>query len=100
ARVCHEANRVLQAINGEPVNPPWDEAPEWMQASTLNGVENILDNDATPEESHQNWMRERAAAGWIYGPVKDEAALTHPCMVPYDELPLEQQLKDHLFHSI
>lgn len=99
ARVCHEANRALQAINGEEVGPEWDDAPKWMRDSAEDGVTNIIAG-ATPRESHENWMRYRAADGWVYGEVKDESLKTHPCMVPYDDLPYSQRIKDSLFHGV
>jgi hypothetical protein len=32
--------------------------------------------------------------------VKDPEAKTHPCLVPYDDLPEYQQLKDRVFLAI
>ncbi len=29
----------------------------------------------------------RMAEGWTYGPVRDDAAKHHPCLVDYDSLP-------------
>lgn len=39
---------------------------------------------------------------WGYGDVKDPDATppTHPCIVPFDQLPREQQIKDALFRSV
>ena len=54
----------------------------------------------TPEESHENWRKVKDAEGWVYGPVKDAEAKTHPCMVPYEELPSAQIIKDHLFQAV
>jgi hypothetical protein len=47
-------------------------------------------------------MAEKVAAGWVYGEVKDPDAKppTHPCIVPFEELPPEQQFKDVLFKTI
>jgi hypothetical protein len=45
-------------------------------------------------------MQEKKAAGWIYGPVKDPEKKEHPCIVPYDQLPIEQRTKDYLFKAI
>lgn len=99
AEMCHEANRVIQRVLGEEVNPHWAEAPEELRRSALDGVHNALDG-ATPEESHQNWLAFKEKEGWTYGPVKDFAKKEHPCFVPYDELPGEQRLKDIVFTSI
>jgi hypothetical protein len=100
ARVTHEANRALQIIQGDPApSPPWDEAPEWQRASAIDGVNNALAG-ATPQESHEGWLRFKEDDGWTYGEVKDEAAKTHPCLLPYDQLPADQKIKDDLFLAI
>lgn len=102
ARICHEANRALQAVQADPgiaVAPPWDDCGAEMQASVIDGVQGVL-NGNTPEESHQSWINFKEAHGWVYGEVKDEVAKTHPCLVPYDQLPPSQQIKDGLFSAI
>lgn len=100
AEVCHEANRVLQRhLNEDAVSPRWAEAPEWQRESAIDGVRNARAG-ASPEESHLNWLEFKEKDGWVYGETKDEDAKTHPCMVPYDELPPEQRSKDALFTSI
>ena len=55
---------------------------------------------SAPSASHESWLVEKRAAGWKYGPVKDAEAWTHPCVVPYDDLPQEQRAKDYLFQAV
>jgi hypothetical protein len=45
-------------------------------------------------------MKEKLDAGWVYGEVKDAEKKTHPCLVPFSELPPFQQQKDSLFCGI
>ncbi len=100
ARVCHEANRALQLLLGDDaVSPPWDEAPEWQRESAVSGVREAVAG-ATPEQLHQLWCDFKVNDGWTHGPVKDAEAKTHPCLVPYEELPAGQKRKDHLFAAI
>jgi len=49
---------------------------------------------------HESWCDFKRADGWVFGEVKDAGAKTHPCLVPYAELPEEQKIKDHLFSAI
>lgn len=101
ARVCHEANRALCAALGDRSQRPWEDAPEWQVESAFNGVRFILDHpDAQPGDSHASWLAEKEREGWVWGPEKDEVTRTHPCMVPFEELPEEQRFKDVLFVAI
>ena len=101
ARVCHEANRAYcLAVTGE-WHHPWDQAPRWQKDSAIAGVTtHRMDRTLSPAESHAAWMKHKQADGWKYGPVKDEAKKEHPCMVPYDQLPPAQRVKDALFIAI
>ena len=101
ARICHEVNRAYCRGLGDESQPPWDEAPAWQKDSAILGVIAILDGSAsTPEEQHQSWYDTKAADGWVHGKIKDAEAKTHPCMVPYAELPPSQQAKDALFRAV
>lgn len=101
ASVCHEANRAYCLALGDTSQLPWTDAPEWQRVSAINGVQFHLDNPgSSPSASHENWLREKQATGWTYGPVKDVDAKTHPCYMPYDELPEAQRRKDALFIAI
>lgn len=96
ARVAHEVNRAYCATLGDNSQPPWDEAPDWQKISARKGVVGALGGN-TPAQSHEGWLAEKVATGWVYGPVKDPDAKTHPCMMPYDELPAGQRAKDSLY---
>jgi len=100
ARVAHEANRAYQIATGDPApSPHWEDAPDWQRDSAAEGVQHALDGE-TPEELHDRWAAHKAADGWVHGEVKDGAAKTHPCLVPYAELPEVQRVKDDLFAAV
>lgn len=103
AIVAHETNRIWCMVNGDDSQPVWDDAPEWQQESAIAGIQFHLDNpDAGDSASHDSWMKQKLDAGWVYGTVKDPEASppTHPCIVPFGDLPLVDQTKDALFRSI
>jgi hypothetical protein len=99
ARATHEANRAYCLALGDESQLPWDSAPGWQRGSARIGVEGAI-NGATPEQSHESWLAVKAADGWRYGPTKDPEAKTHPCFVPYSELPEAQKAKDHVFVAV
>ena len=39
------------------------------------------------ENVHENWAKSRMDQGWILGPERSDEKKTHPCLIPYDELP-------------
>jgi hypothetical protein len=105
ARIAHETNRAYCESIGDTSQLPWDAAPQWQRESAIKGVEFHLAAHAkgetpAPSASHDSWLEEKRATGWTFGPVKDADKKQHPCFVPYDELPIEQRLKDYLFGNI
>jgi ryanodine receptor 2 len=52
-----------------------------LPASLLELTERLAEN------THEVWAKRRLADGWTYGPRRDDGAKSHPCLVPYAELP-------------
>jgi hypothetical protein len=101
ARMCHEMNRAYCQFLGDDSQLAWKDAPQWQRQSTYEAVGWRLANlDAPPSAQHVQWMKDRYASGWVYGPHKDPFKKTHPCLVPFDDLPKDQQLKDTLFVAV
>lgn len=101
AEVCHEVNRLWCRMNEDFSQKYWSSADEWQQQSAIEGVVFARVNpDATPEDQHNAWAQSKLADGWAYGDVKDAVKKTHPCLVPYSELPEVQKVKDKLFRAI
>ncbi len=100
AHVCHEATRAMQALHGDECpSPPWEQAePEHIESSVASVK--AIRAGATPEDLQADWAVRKLADGWTYGPRKDHAAKTHPCLVPFAELPPSQQFKDRVYHAI
>jgi hypothetical protein len=101
ARVAHEANRAYCAHLGDDSQLPWFDTPEEIQQSAIEGVRAIWEKPSlTPAEQHEEWCRFKLDHGWVYGEEKSLEKKTHHCLVPYDKLSPEQQLKDALFGAV
>lgn len=100
AMLCHSINAAYCQSLGDESQLAWEDTSDSHQQSLIAGVEMHLANpQATPEQSHESWYKQKEAEGWIYGEVKDLEKKEHPCFLPYDELPLEQKAKDYLFRA-
>lgn len=71
AKVCHNINKACCESQNDFSQPTWEEAPEWQKSSALNGVQFHLENEVTPEMSHENWLKQKLEEGWVYGKEKD-----------------------------
>lgn len=100
AEFAHEINRAYCRAIGDDSQPAWSEAPQWQKSSAKQGVLAHLNDDLTPEESHESWMKQKEAEGWIWGPIKNETAKTHPCFTAYENLSAEHRAKDYLFKAV
>lgn len=101
AIVCHEANMAWCKSEGDYSQKNWENAEQWQRDSAIAGVKFRLENpDAAHDAQHNAWMQDKISEGWVYGPVKDPEARTHPCIVPFEQLPVFQQKKDALFCAI
>lgn len=101
AIACHEANKAWCMLNNDFSQKHWEDAEKWQKDSALEGVRFRMNNpDAGHDAQHKSWMDQKVKDGWVYGPEKDSEKKTHPCIVPFDELPEFQKKKDALFCAI
>ena len=101
AKMCHQANKTWCELNNDSSQKDWNEAEQWQRDSAVKGVEFKLANpNAGKDAQHNAWMADKVNDGWVFGEVKDAENKTHPCIVPFEQLPEFQQKKDALFCAI
>jgi hypothetical protein len=100
AETAHEVCRVYCKYLGDDSQKSWGQSPQWQRDSALKGVKFSLENNATPEDSHKSWLKEKYDTGWVYGQTKDAERKTHPCILEYADLPEDQKVKDKFFVAI
>ena len=100
AIAAHNVNRAYCKGLGDDSQQRWGNAPDWQKESGITGVKFLIENPEAPDSAtHDSWWAQKKAEGWVHGPVKDPEKKEHPCCVPYDDLPVAQQMKDRLFKS-
>ena len=105
SELVHETLSRYRVLIGETAHPSWTEAGDDMRSSTRKNVTAHLDALASgrplaASHSHDKWMEERKGAGWVYGVPRDNAMKIHPSLVPYEQLPMNERLKDHILNGL
>jgi hypothetical protein len=98
AEAAHEMNRIYCESHGDTSQNSWRETEDSIRQSAISGVEVAL-RGATPKQQHEAWSSFKVSQGWKYGEVKDLEKKEHPCLIPYEQLSVEQQKKDSLYIS-
>ena len=100
-RIAHEVNRGYCHAIGDHSQVAWEDAPAWQRDSAVLGVKlHLADPSAGPEASHNSWMAQKLAEGWKWGEEKRPSLKLHPCIMPFDKLPVEQKAKDFIFRAV
>ena len=100
AIIAHYVNKAICEAQGDYSQKDWQYAEDWQRQRAINGVKFAVQNpNASPREQHEAWVQDKLADNWAYGPVKNAEKKKHPCLVPYDELPFEQKVKDYAFRG-
>jgi hypothetical protein len=99
----YEAARLhADASSSHVVPPPWHRREQAFKDQFVRTVRTMCSEDrkTDPAELHDDWMEAYEAMGWVYGPVRDPDAKTHPDMVPFDDLHPREQAKDTVFIAL
>ena len=62
--------------------------PQPMDTSDISLPEdlNVL-IEQMAKNVHEVWAKNRLEQGWTYGEERNDVLKTHPCLIPYEELP-------------
>jgi len=55
-------------------------------------LENLVEQIA--KNVHEVWASTRIAQGWTWGPKRNDELKTHPCLIPYEDLPEREKQYD------
>ncbi len=74
----------------EYIPKPMDTAGAELDSSLEELVEAMARN------THDVWSEGRIREGWTYGPRRDDTLKTHPCLIPYEQLPESEKEYDRM----
>ena len=62
--------------------------PQPLDTSKVELPEELMDLvEDMAKNVHEVWAQSRIDQGWVYGEERSDSLKTHPCLVPYEELP-------------
>jgi RyR domain len=73
---------------------PYTPRPVDTSKVSLADIQTLLEDLA--RNAHEIWAQKRIQDGWVYGPQRDDARRTHPCLVPYEQLPESEKEYDRV----
>ncbi len=66
--------------------------PQPMDTSDVQLAEELNELiEQMAKNVHEVWAQGRISQGWTYGPERSDTLKTHPCLVPYEDLPEEEK---------
>lgn len=69
--------------------------PKPVDTGSIRLPDSLLElTEKIAENTHENWAAARMREGWIYGPERSDEKKTHPCLIPYDQLPESEKEYD------
>lgn len=93
-RISEDRYRTLKALYNDNIHQDIDvmKTKTYIpQPIDISGIEFPLElNDLAEQMSknlHEVWSETRIQQGWTYGEQRNDELKTHPCLIPYEELP-------------
>ena len=74
----------LKKYTPQPIDTTGVELPEELKQLVEQMSKNV----------HEVWSETRIRQGWTYGEQRNDGQKTHPCLVPYEELPESEKEYD------
>lgn len=78
------SNMRQKTYTPQPIDTTGVELPEELEQLVEQMAKNV----------HEVWAETRIKQGWKYGKQRNDELKTHPCLVPYEELPEEEKTYD------
>ena len=84
--IIQNLRRYMNKVNytPQPIDTSDVELPEELELLVEQMSKNV----------HDVWAETRIKQGWTYGEQRNDELKTHPCLVPYEELPEEEKEYD------
>jgi len=99
ALAAHEVNRAFCQAMGDNSHVAWEQVPDDLKVVARQSVLAIATRETTNKQLHDDWVALKKLQGWTFGQTKDAKKKEHPCLVAWEQLPFEQQVKDDLWIS-
>jgi len=105
AEILHNAISVIPRTDGS-VIVPWEALNGVLKDRAADTVDRLMrkmwqfPHGMSDDYCHKVWYDNMKDMGWSYGPAYSLEQKLHPSMVPFDELPTDEKIKDAIWSGI
>jgi len=101
AKIVWEADKGFVEMASLIEVPHWEEAEDWQRDKVCSDVAYLLEYENAPESAlHDIWVDAMREHGWKHGEKIDKEQHTHPHLLPYNELPIEEKIRNNLMWTL
>jgi hypothetical protein len=98
AKTAHAVHRAYCLEMDIPTQPKWEDVDSEHKDVVYNSIKHILSGSIkSAEDSHNKFVESKHARGWKFGEVYSIEDKLNPRLVDFNELTLEQRIKEKLF---
>lgn len=98
SELWHNILLEIRKANEESLLTTFEDLDEDHKKFLIDSIDEVIENNIiSGKEYHDVWMKLKIRDGYTYHPVKDDSKKQHNCLVEFEDLNFEQQLKDDLF---
>lgn len=70
-------------------------SPSPIDTTNITLSDDLSDlTEAMARNVHEVWAAGRIKEGWTFGTIRDDLNKTHPCLIPYEQLPESEREYD------
>jgi hypothetical protein len=105
AEILHNATSAIPRPDGS-VIVPWEALNDVLKDRAADTVDSLMNkmwqfpHGMSDDYCHLVWYNNMIDMGWTYGPTYSFEQKLHPSMVPFNELPDDEKIKDAIWSGI
>ncbi len=97
-KTCHAVHLAYCNQMGIDTQHSWEELSTEHKNTVIDSIRKIISGEINSVvESHNNFVKMKTAAGWVYGSTYSKESKTNARLLPFEMLVIDDRIKEVLF---